>query len=152
MAKIISKIDTILQIPANFKNLTGKEPLTIKLIAEEPKEVPDNILAHYTKHRPHVFRKEGEPELEKPQGGNIEDLPLAFDPIEFITNNYENIESGLETLEDPIRPKLFALCQALKLSGYNTQKNERMKERIVVDIKTKIEQSKKIGEEAKNEN
>lgn len=145
MGKIISKIDTTLRIPANFKNLTGKEPLVIELKAEEPTEVPENILNHYTKHRPHVFRRSGEPAPEAPKGGDINDLPKEFDPVGFITENYDSIEAGINTLEDPQRPKLFKLSATLRLSGYHTQSNERIKERIIADIKAKRQQEEKLN-------
>lgn len=145
---IISKIDTTIRIPANFKHLTGKQPIEITLKAEEPTEVPENVLEYYTKHRSHVFRKAGEPkpeELKRPTQEDLDKIVNAFDPVGFIGDYYENIEDGLESLEDPIRPKLFEIAKTLKLNAFVNQKNERIKERIIEDIKAKMEQEAKLN-------
>lgn len=147
MARMIATIDITLKIPSNFKSLTGKQPIEIELKAEVPsEELSDNIVNYYTKNRPKVFRKLGEPAPEttpKGESGNI--IPGEFNALEFLETNFENIPEAISQLQDPVRPKLLKIAKTLKLNDYIKQSNERIVDRIIVDIKAKKDQDEKLN-------
>lgn len=148
MGNMIAKIDTTIKIPPYFKNLIGKDGLIIEMKAGQPKEVPDNILNYYTKNRPHVFRKDTDPEPMQPKVGVLPEggvMPGEFDPVLFVTQNYDNIEAGLETLPEPTRQKLLKVAKLLKLNDFYKQTSSRIKERIIHDINQKKSQEELVN-------
>lgn len=146
MPKIIANIDITLKIPPNFKNLNPSNTwLEIEFTAEEPKEVTQQIADYYTKNRPQVFRKEKAAEVHPME--KIENPPPVkeFDAVVFLQENYDNISAGLETLENPVRPKLMTICKLLKFNDFTKQKNERLFERIINDIEAKKKHDEKMS-------
>ena len=148
MGFIISTVDTAIKIPPNFKHLTGKDPYEVLLKAETPTEVPDKILDYFTKHRPHVFRRGGEQSLKSKTPGTKEELDkiLAeeFNAEEFLIENHENMAEAIDRLGEKARQKMFKIASLLKLSNYQQQSNDRLKERIVNDIKAKKDHAEKL--------
>lgn len=143
MANIISKIDTKLIIPPHFKSLTGKKALEIEFKAGKVKEVPDNIAEYYTKSRPHVFRYADEEVIwnEENNGKEEEVSEEEFDAQEFFDKNVDRIEEAIQNITD--RKQLFAISKFIGLTNYGNQSNERIKERIINDIKIQKEVAEK---------
>lgn len=144
MAKIISKIDTKLIIPPGFKGLTGRESLEIEFKAGEITEVSERVAEYYTKSRPKVFRyAETEDFQLYTEEERKEQPPVEFDALKFFEENVDNIEEAIRNLID--RKKLFAVCKFMGLTGYVTQDSERIKERVLADIKIQKEQQEKMS-------
>lgn len=144
MAKIISKIDTKLIIPPGFKGLTGREALEIEFKAGEITEVSDNVAEYYTRSRPKVFRyAEVEDFQLYTEEEKKEQTPAEFDALKFFEDNVENIEEAIRSTID--RKKLFAIAKFMGLTGYVTQDSDRIRERILADIKVQKEQQEKLN-------
>lgn len=146
MAKIISKIDTIIKLPPNFKNLCGKEGFTAKLKAYKSVEVPDVIAEYFVTNRGHVFayldeiegkNDETETETETENNNN----PEEFNAIDFLERNINNEFLELELSELTLE-NLKKIAEILNLTGYNKQPKDRLIERIVTDIEIKKNQEK----------
>jgi len=138
MALIISTVNTSIRIGPNFKNLTGKKPFAIDLKADTPTEVPNHIAAYFTSNRPHVYRYANEPAPKKKEGGVLTTTGLPkgeFDPVDFIDENADDIENAVNALTK--RDEIYAIAKLFKLGGAHKQKIDRLKERILTDIKAK---------------
>ena len=61
MAKMISTVETVLSIPANWKGFPNDRPLVIPMKANQATDVPEFILDFYTKNRPQQFRDSTKP-------------------------------------------------------------------------------------------
>lgn len=144
MAKIISKIDITLKIPPYFKGLTGREPLEIGLKAGEITEVTDKIGEYYTRSRPKIFRYAEHEDFELyTEEEKKEQTPAEFDALKFFEENSENIEEAINGLDN--KKQLSALCKFMGLTNYVTQTKERLKERILADIKIQKEQEERLN-------
>lgn len=147
MAKIVSKIDTIITLPPYFKNLCGKKGFVVELKAGKPKAVPDNIAEYFVTNRGHVFRyADQDDELAQTTQHQVQvidpednTIVTPFNPIEFLEANIENenLEEALLSLEPY---ELRKICETLKLSGFMKQPKERLVERIITDINVKKKQ------------
>lgn len=141
MPKIISKIDTILIIPPYMrKKFPNKEELIIEFKAEEPTEVPDYVADYYTDKKNYggkIFRRSNEP---KPPEPIKEPEPEKFDPIEWISNNYQNIEEAVKQLD---WNDLRAVAKAMKMKSTGIAR-ERLEEKIVYDVAVKEKQQEEL--------
>lgn len=143
MAKIISKIDIELKIPPYFKGLTGRDWLTIEFKKGEPKEVSEKVAEYYTRSQPKKFKYAEQEDFEFYKPEEITEPPAEFDANEFFEKNVENIEEAINAITE--RKPLFAICKFMGLTNYVTQSKERLKERIISDIKIHKEQQEKLG-------
>jgi len=142
MALIISKIDTTLKIPPFFKGLAGKSWVVIEFKKEEPKEVPENIAKYYTTSRPKIFRyPDAEEFILYTEAQKLLEPPVEFDALKFFEENAEHIEEEISKLDN--KKHLSAICLFMGLTGYVTQSKERLKERILADIKIQKEDQEK---------
>jgi len=149
MATIYSTFDHTMKIPPNFKGLAGKGGFTKEFKAGEPVEVPDKIAAYYTKNwsKKYKYAQHIEaPPFYTPEEEKEPEPPKVFEPLEFLDANYNNIEEALEKVEK--REDLLALAKFLRLGSYFKQKNERIKERIIADIKAKKAQQEKLDKQS----
>lgn len=145
MAFIISKIDTEITFPAWHKANPSKNELTVIIKQDEINEVPDLVAERLTKARPHVYRyadEDEKPNAESP----TEPEESVFNATEFLAENANNIEEALTNLS---RRELFAICKAMKLGNYALLTSERIRERIIKDIKIQTAGS---GEDETNNN
>ncbi len=142
MATIYSTFDHTLKIPPYFKNLTKKDPFVQEFKAFEPVEVPNHIAEYYTKNWGNKYRYADEEQLEDIfEEGNPEEYENTneeFNALDFLSENDENIEEAIEGLEK--KEEIHAIAKFLRLNSYHKQKNERIKERIIEDIKAKKKQ------------
>lgn len=139
---VVTTFDHTLRIPPNFKNLVGREGFVKELKAEEPTQLPTKIAEYYVTNWSKKYRYADAQEMETftlipgNDAGNKEKEPKEFDPLQFLEDNFQNIEEAVNALTD--RKQIFELAKTLKFgSGYHTQKNDRLKERIINDVKTK---------------
>jgi len=139
MVPIVAQCNITLVIPPGFKGLTnGKFVQEFK--PGIPVMVPEKIAEYYTSNWSNKFRyANGEmEEFHEPQtSSKIEE---EFQPVQWIEDNYENIEA----VKELDRSKKLAVAKVLKLTGVHKQTNERVDNRIIHDIKTKTEQQKKL--------
>lgn len=143
--KIISKVEKTLDIPPHMRGLfPNKERIVIYLQAGQPTSVPDYVAKYFTKNRPHVYRYANEPAPVEntPEEGNKEENKFDFDPVEFLELNYSRIEEAMQTLTQ--RKEILAIGNKLGLKGIFNQKNERIIERIIVDVKAKQKQQEEL--------
>lgn len=148
MPLIIATFNHTMRIPPNFKGLTGKDWFVKEFIAEEPTEVPEKIAEYYTKSWSSKYRYAGRVEEPfYPSTGKENEPPKEFDAVDFLEENYNNIEESIRSLTD--RKKLFSISEVLKFNpGYKQQPTERLQERIINDINVKKAHEEKL---AKNE-
>lgn len=148
MSLIIATVDIPIRIGPNFKHLTGKEPFQADLKAGVAKELPDHIVAYFVQNRPHVYRYANQPAPEKKTGGVLTKTGLPkgkFDPLEFVEENTENIEEAINNLKK--KDEVYSIAKLLKLKGANKQSINRMKERIITDIKARKGALKNVEED-----
>ena len=143
MAKIISKIDTKLMIPPGFKGLAGREAVEIEFKAGQIKEVSDKIADYYTRSRPKVFRFAEQEDFELyTEEQKKEKVPAEFDAMKFFEETEEHSEEAITSLSN--RKHILAVCKLMGLSVNLTQTNDRIKERILSDIKIQKEAEEKL--------
>jgi len=142
MALIISKIDTTLKIPPYFKGLAGKTWLVIEFKKDVPTEVSEKVAEYYTKSRPKIFRyPDAEEFILYTEAQKSSEPPVEFDALKFFEENAEHIEEEISKLDN--KKHLSAICIFMGLTGYVTQSKERLKERILADIKIQKENQEK---------
>lgn len=149
MARIVSTFDHTIKIPPGFKKLTGRESFTQEFKAGEAVEVPDHIAEYYTKNWSKKYRyadAEDESIYTPEEMAQGENLPKEFDAMKFLEDNFNNIEEAVTGLTD--RKQILEIAKVLKFKAAHNQKNEKLKERIVNDIKVKKAHEEKL---AKNE-
>ena len=131
MGYIISKITTEITFPPYHRINQSRKPLTIHIKKDEINELDDEICKFLTTSRPHVYRYADEEEVPF---SDIEDYEndRGFNAKHFLIENADNIESALLQIN---RKELFEVCKALKLNNYFSQTNERIRERIINDIR-----------------
>ena len=131
MGYIISKITTEITFPPYHKMNQNRKPLTIHINKDEINELDDEICKFLVTSRPHVYRYADDEEVPF---SDVEDYEndKGFNAKHFLIENVDNIESALLQIN---RKELFEVCKALRLTNYFTQTNERIRERIINDIR-----------------
>ncbi len=119
----------------------NKETLIIDLPAGKPVNVPDYVAKYFIKNRPQRYRYANEPAPVETENIPQETNEIKFNPVEFLQNNYLRIEEALQPLK---RKELLTVGKQLGLKGIFNQKDNRIIERIVVDIKTKEKQQEEL--------
>lgn len=141
MPKIISKIDTTLTIPPYMrKKFPNKEELKIDFKAETPVEVPEFVAEYYTDKKNYgskIFRLANEP---KPAEPVKEPEPERFDPVEWISDNYQNVEESIKQLD---WNQLRAVAKTMKMNSTGISR-ERLEEKIVYDVAVKEKQQEEL--------
>jgi hypothetical protein len=150
MKNIISTIDITLEIPVKMRGIfPNKKPLTIEFEANTPKSVEDYIAEFYCENRPQVFKlteeamkdKKDEPK-DEPKDKKDEDVQDSFDAVEFLENNYTNINEAILTLE---REQVIEVAKLLKLSkNPNRVQTKVLIKKITHDIAVKIKQEEEL--------
>jgi len=145
MGYIISKITTEITFPPYHKMNKSRKPLTIHINKDEINELDDEICKFLVTSRPHVYRYADEEEIPF---SDVEDYEndKGFNAKHFLIENIDNIENALLQIN---RKELFAVCKALRLTNYFSQTNERIRERIINDIKIQLA-NEPVSYESKN--
>lgn len=142
MALIVTTFDHTLKIPPHFKGLVGKDWFEKELKANEPTDLPDKIAEYYTKNwgKKYRYAYDEEKSIYTPEEikKGEQEPPKEFDAMTFLADNYQNIEVAVNEITD--RKQLFKIAEALKFSDFVKQKNDRIKERIINDVKVKTSQ------------
>lgn len=151
MPLLICKVDKELVIPPKMRGIfPNEETLRIKFTANKPTSVPDYVASYYIKNYPRIYwlseKQPPKPEAnQRPETTAGKKNESDFDAIEWIATNIETYEEAVQELD---RQKLFQVCKVLRFKNYINQKDDRLRERIIQDIKIKNKQSEEIGKEA----